>query len=517
MLTSKVSLNAPLFGKRKNENTPPPFTPKPKLEVKSKGIGSTVSLFGKAPTKSTALTIRPIPTPLPPPISVTSQVISLLDEWILRLNGDMVEEIARELKNPYRPSNLFVLVGCPGSGKSVVVEHLAKKLKFTCHIYDEYLDHGNCSEENGNKKGKQKEKKLKKSAIHRRHPCSGALMDALLSDSNPTIFVLDHWTPNHEPFLKSFIREYDILQAHIKGLNKTVFVLLHSLDNFAMRDWVRTVKAPKYFMKSYLTYQQQETLWQMVNNRLPRGYSSLPTSFLTFTGDFRRLGMELVGEYHNVLAESANKFEITRHFLSWPQEPLRKPLQGPDTKSLRKMIQHNFTSNLLNISFTDRQLLANTPEISQAKRHQLMTETNPKKAKELRERFEKYVKCKYMDVLADNLSTYDVVRMKSEDDYTGILVNPGIKCPTIQTDSLPLYALGKTLYEMNLPHRQLNKMEFYKPISQWTHDKSCVDMVRTEEEIQRLFLDGYDAMYERMVAIPDCVYAIKADQVKYNK
>lgn len=243
---------------------------------------------------------KPTPVPLTKPQPQT--LISVLNEFILQVNAPLIQTFLSDID---RSSDVVCLIGPSGSGKSFLIEHVAKNiLKCKFHVYDTFVDIGSKTSSDGKR---------------HRHPCTG-LFSILLRDLDPFVFVIDG--PEHEchkDFQQLIIREHDMYQKY-RLPHKTIVLLVESLDTFILRDWVRKIGAKKYYLRTWMNYYEQQQLIQKLNSVYPLRRTD---PIHQFVGDFRRMGIDLMSHQQQFQDRSNTIFEMTRLLLTWPLVPLR--------------------------------------------------------------------------------------------------------------------------------------------------------------------------------------------------
>ncbi len=259
--------------------------------------------------------------------SVSGRLIRCLDEWILNANQQLIQKFIGDIKAPYRTCDVFCLIGPTGSGKSCVVKHALNQIGFRWITYDEFADVGRVTSEKepgGHGGGSY------------RHGCHGFL-STLSEDVNPFVLVIDGPDgETHKDFQELLIKEYGFYQ-HYRQPNKSIVLLVQSLDTFELRDWIRKIGAYKYYVSTSLKYQEQEFLRQRIHSLCPLR-STEPIQ--RFIGDFRRMGIDLIScteegaiYYRNTnqsTCRSLSIFEMTQHLTTWPMDVLHRPIVNGD-------------------------------------------------------------------------------------------------------------------------------------------------------------------------------------------
>jgi hypothetical protein len=277
----------------------------------------------------------PIQTPIQPskPLpklelpNLEQALIHAIDAWIVQVNGALMSELLKDMQSYRRRSNVFCLIGPPGSGKSVILDHIVKQMKCDFLIYDEFVEYGNRVEKNAETESSGEQAGAKRNF---KHPCAG-FMSKLLMNSKPFLLIIDHLTSNHTQFIQLLLREYEDHKTYMLP-NKSVVLLVHSLDNYHIRNWVRTTQAYKYYLRTSLYSQDRDRLRQCLYPILsqlhdPRNLSLNPIHM--FLGDYRRMGIDLVRGFRSdekQLNQVASIFDLTRHWVAWPTESLNKGL-----------------------------------------------------------------------------------------------------------------------------------------------------------------------------------------------
>jgi len=280
--------------------------------------------------------------------SITTRLIRVIDQWIVDVNAQLITNIVRDIQSPIRSCDVFCLIGPSGCGKSVLIKHimgiLQSQTRYGWMIYDDFADIGAMKEDGreGKERGQGKEKPGKE-----KHGSKGFL-STLNRDSNPFVLIVDG--PDMEcqaHFQRLLVREYDAYQSY-RQPNKSIVLLIQSLNSFVLRDWVRTIGAYKYYLSSTIKFREQEFLRQKIHSVCPlRSMEPIQE----FAGDFRRMGIDLIActyegvEYHkntNTVDRVPSIFELTRHLVSWPVEPLyRRLICGDNLDQLLTMCSSN--------------------------------------------------------------------------------------------------------------------------------------------------------------------------------
>lgn len=289
---------------------------------------------------------KPNPTPTAKKLcnydSISERLTRVIDQWILESNAELIRNFINDIQSPlcdaYTPSlrsDVFCLIGPSGSGKNVVIRHILQQLQCKFIIYDEFAEHGNRNtNDESTKKG--------------RHGTKDFLLPKLMEDAEPFVFVVDgpdgEW---HTDFQHQLIKEHAKYQTY-KRPHKSIVLLVQSLSTFTLRNWIRSIGAYKYYLRDTIKYKEQEFLRQRIHSQCPlRSLEPLQE----FAGDFRRMGIDLIActqegsVYHrntNTIAKTPSIFELTRHLMTWPAEPLHKKFVCSDNvDQLLQMCFHN--------------------------------------------------------------------------------------------------------------------------------------------------------------------------------
>lgn len=262
--------------------------------------------------------------------SIGARLTRVIDEWILDVNADVIKKFLVAIRSLNRTCDVFCLIGPSGCGKSVVVREIIRKLQCHSFVYDEFADHGNRSVEGKHSSSTQ------------------GFLSKLMENANEFVFVIDGPDGDmHTDFQRQLINEYNIFQLY-KRPNKSIVLLVQSLSSYTLRNWIRDIGACKYYLKDWMNRREQECLRQRVHSVVPL-HSMHP--IYEFAGDYRRMGIDLIActhkglQYHrntNSVHKTPSIFDITRHLITWPMEPLQRPLLcGDNVDQLLSMTLHN--------------------------------------------------------------------------------------------------------------------------------------------------------------------------------
>lgn len=258
--------------------------------------------------------------------TVSDRLKTVIDKWIVMINDETIRHLARDMQSPNRASDVYFIVGPTGSGKTCLINHvLTNMLKMKWEVYDEFADSGNLEE--GTKRTKS-------------HPCCGFLTK-LVETYEPYALVIDGLSSTHDDFIKLLVQ--DKLDAKPEPVvsqytqykqialpNKSIIVTLNAMDNYLLRTW----KVPtRYRMRSNLTGSERCLLMEMIQSVCTL---SSDDPIRSFSGDYRRMGIDLIActkEAANLYAHNTNQvvkmasiFDVTRHLLSFPIEPMPVPI-----------------------------------------------------------------------------------------------------------------------------------------------------------------------------------------------
>ena len=217
---------------------------------------------------------------------------------------------------------MLFIVGPAGSGKTLLVHSVAKTLSITVHEYDEYVEHGVME-------GQTK------------HPWDDTLATFLLDNDKPAILIIDHWTENHVVFMENMMAEFNAHLTKIQNMNKMVIWLVNNLESFHVRKWIHTMNAPKMYMSTLCDK-------SMLSNWVMRNIGHVkPDHFISFTGDYRQLGMNIDLDSQKsiqVIRDNwINIFDLVKHCMG---VPVSRVVRCNQPKSIIKMCVHNVTKYL---------------------------------------------------------------------------------------------------------------------------------------------------------------------------
>ncbi len=280
----------------------------------------------------------PKPQPKPKPLcnydSISQRLTKVIDQWILSANAELIKKLISDLRSPTRSCDVFCLIGPSGSGKNVIIRSVIQQLQCNSVVYDDFAEYGSRSVELKITSGRGDSRE--------------GFLSKMMQDANEFVFVVDGPDGDmHSDFQRQMIKEYTRYQFY-KRPNKSLILLVQSLSSFTLRNWIREVGAYKYYLSTTMKYKEQEFLRQRLHSQCPLS-STEPLQ--QFQGDFRRMGIDLIActqeglQYHrntNSVEKMPSIFELTRHLMTWPMEPLyRRLVCGDNLDQLLQMCFHN--------------------------------------------------------------------------------------------------------------------------------------------------------------------------------
>ena len=274
----------------------------------------------------------------------------VIDEWIIMLNRSTIDKLQTDLFRPTRSSDIFCVIGPSGSGKSVVMNHVCNRLAarmVKSDVFAEFV--------------------VGETAADFDQGYFSALMLESADPHKSTVLVFDciDTVANVSGTVRSIKQEYEEYKRYAQTTNAIV-LLLNSTKDFAVRTWLREIRAHQYYMRDRMTWSEQTLLAQQIQTVCSMRSDD---PIRAFHGDFRRMGIDLVacareaseafgGADQNVLTSgqthrTVNVFDMTKHLLGWPVSLSQPMVFAEESSSLWNMCAGNQTGRVSQSSSKD--------------------------------------------------------------------------------------------------------------------------------------------------------------------